>query len=217
MTRGEISTALPADQHIPDEALELYAMNRLPETDTEGLETHLLTCERCQERLKDVDEYVKAVRAALRELRSERGKTFEPAAVSRFAAWFWLRPAYTLSAVFAICLVVLVLPRIQQQPSPPQQVYLHSYRGAGSSTAEAGRSLVLFIDTTGLAGSAAYVLQVVDSSGRVLVQAETAVESGSSLVRLPLAKALKGGKYWVRVCDRDNPATVLRETGLTVR
>ena len=217
MTRSEFDTTLPADHHIPEEALELYSMNRLPETDTEQLETHLLICEDCQARLKEVDEYVKAVRTALRETQVGQDSTSEPAVVARFAAWFRLRPAYTLCAAFALCLVVLVLPQFRHQPSAQQEVFLQSYRGGEAASAEAGRSLVLLLDTAGLPAASSYVLQVVGSGGRVLIQTEARLAGGSPVLRVPLDRSLATGNYWVRICDRDNPAAVLRETSLAVR
>ena len=53
-----------ATSHISGDDLELYAMERLPESDTAPVEEHLLVCEECQARLAGVDVYVRAMRAA---------------------------------------------------------------------------------------------------------------------------------------------------------
>jgi hypothetical protein len=57
--------AIPA-RHIPEDHLELYALDRLPEADAAPVEEHLLVCEVCQERLAKWDEFVRAMRGALR-------------------------------------------------------------------------------------------------------------------------------------------------------
>jgi len=217
MTRGKFNPAVAADDHIPEESLELYSMNRLPETETEQLEIHLLTCEHCQDRLRQVDDYVRAVRLALREMPKEWANAPAPAGVSRFASWFRLRPAYTWSAVLAFCVVVLVLPRFQPQRLAPQEIYLQSLRGAEATVASPGRSLVLLIDTTGLPASSSYIVQVAGARGRVFVQKQVAGTPGSPVLRLALTEPLGTGKYWVRVCDRQYPDRVLRETALAVR
>jgi hypothetical protein len=52
--------------HIPEEELELYAVSRdLPEGRLAAIEEHLLICEVCQERLRELDEYIAAMRKGL--------------------------------------------------------------------------------------------------------------------------------------------------------
>jgi anti-sigma factor RsiW len=61
------------DDHISDEILEGYAAGqKLPEAELAGLWEHLLTCPACQQRLRHWEEYVAAMRQALRELNEER-------------------------------------------------------------------------------------------------------------------------------------------------
>jgi anti-sigma factor RsiW len=59
-----------ATSHITCDELELYPMERLPESDTAPVEEHLLVCEECQARLADFDVYVRAMRAAMRSSRA---------------------------------------------------------------------------------------------------------------------------------------------------
>ena len=54
-----------ATSHITGDDLELYAMERLPESVAAPVEEHLLLCEECQARLADFDAYVRAMRAAM--------------------------------------------------------------------------------------------------------------------------------------------------------
>ncbi|MCL4487766.1 MAG: zf-HC2 domain-containing protein, partial [Chloroflexi bacterium] len=52
--------------------IELYALGRLAETDTAGVEEHLLICGECQERLADWDVYARAMRAAIKATTGEK-------------------------------------------------------------------------------------------------------------------------------------------------
>jgi len=51
--------------HVTDELLELYSLDRLSGADLERIEEHLLVCPECRERLKETDAFVKAMRGAL--------------------------------------------------------------------------------------------------------------------------------------------------------
>jgi anti-sigma factor RsiW len=60
------------DDHISDETLERHAAgHKLPEAELAALEEHLLTCTACQDRLRHWEEYVAAMRQALKELNEE--------------------------------------------------------------------------------------------------------------------------------------------------
>jgi anti-sigma factor RsiW len=50
-----------------DDLLEKYALGRLDEPGAAPIEEHLLICERCQDRLKELDDFVTALRAAVRQ------------------------------------------------------------------------------------------------------------------------------------------------------
>jgi anti-sigma factor RsiW len=59
-----LSTPLNNVDHIPTESLERYAIGNLPATKCASLEEHLLTCDRCRDRLEDWDEFVATMRSA---------------------------------------------------------------------------------------------------------------------------------------------------------
>ncbi len=58
---------MPRTCHLAfsDDNLELYAMSRLDEAQTEALEEHLLLCEFCRERVEKTDQFINAIRQAL--------------------------------------------------------------------------------------------------------------------------------------------------------
>ncbi len=51
--------------HIPEDDLELYALDRLADDQAPPVEAHLLVCAACRARLAGWDEYVKAMRSAV--------------------------------------------------------------------------------------------------------------------------------------------------------
>lgn len=168
------------------------------------LEEHLLTCEGCQERLRETDDYLLAMGTASQQWRRD-----EKAAKGRqwrFPAWF---PAL---AVAACCLLLVVVTlRFVQSPGPVVAVSLSALRGNGAgSRAPAGRELMLRPDLTGLAEISSYRLEIVDQTGHPVRHA--ALARGQDEIKVP---GLRAGLYFVRVYV---PAgDVLREYGLEIR
>ena len=50
--------------HIPEEILEEFSMDMLPEESCSLWEEHLLVCATCQDRVGEADEYIQAMKAA---------------------------------------------------------------------------------------------------------------------------------------------------------
>ncbi len=62
------------DCHPSADALEAYAMGKLFGSVLNGMEDHLLCCEDCRKRLSEIDEFLKAIRAALSKHRRRTEK-----------------------------------------------------------------------------------------------------------------------------------------------
>jgi len=54
---------LPLQGHPSDDAIELYALGRLPEESVARLEEHLLVCTRCQDALRKEDAFAQGIRS----------------------------------------------------------------------------------------------------------------------------------------------------------
>jgi hypothetical protein len=54
--------------HVSDDVIEQYSMGTLPVFEVEPFEKHLLVCEACQDRLRDMDDFLAALRAAARKI-----------------------------------------------------------------------------------------------------------------------------------------------------
>ena len=189
--------------HVDAEDLEQYSMGTSSLKTKVFIEEHLLTCEDCQDRLRETDDYLLAMRTASEQLRRDarapKGREW------RIPAWFPV-----LAAACVILLVGATL-RLVRSPGPVVGVSLTALRSNGTgSSAPAGRELMLHPDLTGLAEVSSYRLEIVDQTGHTVRQATFA--RGQNGVTVP---GLNAGLYFVRVYL---PAgELLREYGLEIR
>jgi hypothetical protein len=73
------------DVHIDDEALSLYAMNRIKDEDhLASIEEHLLVCHTCQYRLRFEDALIAGLRAATEEVLWSRTHATEDGEVNAY-------------------------------------------------------------------------------------------------------------------------------------
>jgi hypothetical protein len=68
----------PSSDHLREDVLEQYVLNKLAEPDLESIEEHLLICQDCRDRLIDVERFVTTIQAAARKLAGSSGPV-EPA------------------------------------------------------------------------------------------------------------------------------------------
>ncbi|MFN7997682.1 MAG: hypothetical protein U0Q18_28950 [Bryobacteraceae bacterium] len=61
--------SLNLSEHPSDRVVERYAMNQLTGEENNSFEEHLLLCHTCQNRVTRSDEYLVAVRTAIRMIR----------------------------------------------------------------------------------------------------------------------------------------------------
>ena len=151
------------------------------------IEEHLLTCGECQERLRETDDYLLAMRTASEQLRRDARGTKERG--GRIPARF--------TALAAACVMLLVAAtlRLVRPPGPVVGVSLTALRGNGAgSSAPAGRELLLHPDLTGLAEVSTFRLEIVDQTGHTVRQATFArARNGVNVL------GLNAGLYFVRV------------------
>src|ERR1035438_8726350 len=60
-----------AHRHVDAEDLERYSMGTSPLEATPSIEEHLLTCDGCQDRLRETDAYLRAMRTSSEQLRRD--------------------------------------------------------------------------------------------------------------------------------------------------
>jgi hypothetical protein len=200
------------DWHASEEVLERYSLGTLDEAELASFEEHLLVCQRCQDRLAEMDAFVRATREAARKLHAA------PAGRAAWLGKFNLPDRVWTSALVGLAVVLGVLGwwNLRREASaPPVAVVLESYRGGAglpSVQAPAGRPLLLRLDLTGVPELASYELEVVNAQGGTVQRAvlrRTGANPETTLTRL------QPGQYWIRLYSQPQ-RELLREFGLRV-
>lgn len=186
--------------HLDDSQIEAYCLGTIPEPELAELEEHLLTCETCQQRVAEVDGYVKSMRHASARFRAEEEK---PRRVWKAAG---------LVPVLGVALVVVGIGAFlhnQRAVGPRIPVALEVTRGSVLAQAPADRPLLLNPGLEGLPTLAEYRLEMVDRNGKRIFQGNFLPGKGVET----LAQA--SGIYFVRLYTLQG--TLLREFGLEIQ
>jgi hypothetical protein len=177
--------------HESEDRLELYALRRLPDSEVERVENHLLICDACRDRLEDVSAFAFSMRQMLRE---------NPVIESN-PRWFaWLRPGLAMAGAFAAVLLAVGVYRMSGDAHvvPVASLQLTALRGSEVRTVIRARELDLaFTDAP-----ASSRLDIVDVNN-VTVWTGT-LRSGARRVEATFAQAkitqvLSPGDYFARV------------------
>jgi len=212
----------PANRsHVCEEALERYSLRQLTGLETEAVEEHILLCSSCQERLRQVDEFVEVMRRAAAELEDKQTsmvkKSFAAFPLSWPQLWSSWKPVWAAGAAAAV--LALVLAPWQRSPHmAPHDVLLESTRGVEAPqnpVAPSDRPLVLKVDLTELQLRPAYRLEVVDALGQVVWKTDARADQGA--IAVAVERGLKPGVYWVRLYDAAAGGELLREYGLCLQ
>ena len=202
---------LGPNEHISEESLESYTLGSLNEPLVADLEEHLLLCSACQEKLREIDGYVAAMRGAAARLdrEDESRKTF----------WTWVSGALTVRrlswalALMALTLVGLAVRLSLRAPVvSPFALVLETSRGSELQHAPAQRPLDLSLDITALPALPSYQLETVDARGTI--QAQSSAKASEGRVKASIEKGLRSGSYFVRLYSPSRE--LLREYGLQV-
>ena len=199
--------------HPPEEALEEYAFDRLPESAIIPLEEHILVCESCQMALARVDEYIRLMKTAAAQVGPRKPTRLPPAG-------FWTAlSTRSRVALFAAGFLVLSVAVAASRRNPSTQsevsVVLTAFRGSSTAMAHvpAHRALNLTMDAADVTGSSDFVVQLVNAEGApVWTGATKAAPKPTVHVRANLPPGL----YWARLYagSKASPDGLLREFGL---
>jgi hypothetical protein len=208
-------------EHATEEILEFYSLGTLPEADTEVLEEHLLICSECQERLTEMDVYVRHMQAAADKLRTESPRRQAGLVGSIPGVFAW--PAPVWAAVVVICLLGLGWAFVGRKSllpvqSAPIAVALQAIRGvedASTASVPEGHPLTLEADLTGLPAEEFLEMELVDAGGHPAQRSGVKPEGGR--VVLPIPSGLSEGTYWVRLYTGGPRNELLREYALRVQ
>ena len=138
-------------EHPSDDSLERFLLHQMDEKELEGVETHILACQRCVDHLEDMELNLAATRMALAELHKESvavNYAAEMAAREKKSVWARLFNVRSLSfagAAAALALSLMVAPRYT-----PVDKEMSAFRGPESNVIPAGRPVRLHLNAKDL-------------------------------------------------------------------
>jgi Putative zinc-finger len=199
-------------EHASEDRLEQYCLGTAPAGELEKLESHLLVCSACQDRLRESEAYVRTMQQATAQaaadqlMRQSRWRTL--------TGWLFRSvPAAAIAGAAALVLVSGVVPALRRgPPERPAAIALELTRGDDGSLrahAPAGRPLLVTLDLTGLAIPSCCQVRIVDSSGAPVLEAAAKPDRERLTVSVP--RRLARGTYWVRLYNPPAQRTPLRE------
>lgn len=192
--------------HESEERLELYMMHRLPESEIQVVEEHLLMCDPCRERLDQAEVFAVHMREALQ---SQPLTTSAPGWFS--AGWFgWLKPQFAMAGAFAAVLLAVGIYATMGsvRVAPVASLQLTAMRGSEIQTVSPARELDLsFTDAP-----APSRVDIVDASGASVWTGTLTPHAGR--VETKVGQVLSPGNYFARVSGPSGQ--VLHEYGFRV-
>jgi hypothetical protein len=185
--------------HESEDSLELYALHRLPDSEVERVENHLLICEGCRDRLEEVSAFAFSMRQTLRD---------EPVIESNtrwFSRWFgrWfggLRPQLALGGAFAVMVMAVGIYRISADAHivPVASLQLTALRGSDVKTVVRARELDLAF-TDAPASSRLDIVDVDNVTVWTGTLRPVAERAEARIAQARITQVLSPGEYFARV------------------
>lgn len=197
--------------HPTEEALERFLLNQSPEVELEILETHILACESCVQKLEILETQIKATKIALRQFQRQ---TQEKITVPRHSwkAWFTIPHLSWAGALAAVLFGVAAIPLFTRA-----DVSLSSYRGTETTFVPEWRPLHMHLNAADLSEGPVTV-QLVDATGTQLWQRSSAVRGDQVNVDVP--RLTRSGDYFLRLyapSEQNGSGDLLREFAFQVK
>jgi len=192
-----------------------YVLGELPEPLREEYEEHYFDCAACAIDVKAAATFMDGARETLRRLDHKESPV--RIVVPPRPAWFaWLRPAFALPAFAALLLMIgyqnfVTIPRLRESTPPYLAQVSNTFsllranaRGAEGVTVEIHRGegiSLTDIDIPPSPGFDGYVLQLVDASGKSLIQAKASRNQAKRSIQfdVPAGQITRPGVYSIVV------------------
>lgn len=183
-------------EHPNEEALERFLLRRSEEPEIEMVETHILACDACVERLEILETQIAATKIALQEFQMQAERK---ASAREKRPWrgnrSW-KPGFGtagLSFAGAVACLALVVGLFS-----PAQVHLSAYRGIETPLVPEWRPLHMHLNATDLANGPVAV-QLVNGEGAEIWKGASAIRNDQVDVNMP--RLTKTGNYFVRLYE----------------
>jgi hypothetical protein len=175
-------------EHPTEEALERFLLHQSQGPELELVETHILACELCVDRLEALEMQIAVTRIALAELQRDSGAKKATSEKRSWKARFGIGGLSFAGAAACAVLAIAIFT--------PAQVQLSAYRGTESSSVPQWRPLHIHLQTADIPDGSMAV-QLVDNQGVEVWKGATAVVHEQADVHLP--RLTKAGNYFLRL------------------
>jgi hypothetical protein len=206
--------------HPSDETLERFLLRRYDETALEHVDTHILVCDSCQDRLHALDIEWAGAKLAFKEWDHEVARETGNREASR-RSWFAIPRLAVACGLAVLALALLGAPQLWKRTLPMAEVELSAYRGTVTASAPQGHPLHLRLNAAGIPEGTA-VASLVDETGNELWKGSAAIHQDSADVSLP--PITKIGVHYLRIYGKSGagesgaaPGGLLREFVFQVR
>jgi anti-sigma factor RsiW len=200
-------------EHPAEEALERYVLHQSPEAELETVETHIMACENCVERLEQVELQISATKLALQQLHLEKVAKSYAAQQTRRRGWLSMPKLSLAGGLAMVALAFSVLPGLHDRMKPAVNVQLTAYRGVESRILPKDRTLHLTLNASGLTGALASVT-LVDSNGVEVWKTAAPIRENVVTVDVPQIHAT--GTHFFRLYQSGQDSDQLREFSVII-
>ncbi|MBV8552499.1 MAG: hypothetical protein JOY54_14445 [Acidobacteriaceae bacterium] len=189
----------PHLDHPDDEAIERFAMNRCEHDEQEAIDTHIIGCPWCVDRLEKLQDEILDIKVG--------GTLFLRSQAARKRSWLkrWTIPSLSLAGLAALAAALVLL-------TSPHDVNLSAYRGSEVVTVPQWRPLHLHLNARDL-DAGPVIVQIVDDRGMEIWKGRSTVAQEQVDTRAPAVR--NPGEHFIRLEDGDG--SVLREFAIEVK
>jgi hypothetical protein len=197
-------------EHPNEEALERFLLKTSSEEELEDLETHILMCGPCIERLEILQIQIAAARVALQSLEAKRYSKSPIQTSSSWKTWFTI-PRLSFAATSAVAAIGAILFSI------PRDVTITSDRGTETAIVSEGRPLHMHLNAAGL-DPGTIAIELADNKGSILWKGTSVVKDDKLDFTLP--RIVHSGPHYLRLYSPTQPdvqGVLLREFALNAK
>lgn len=197
-------------EHPSEEALERFLLNMSPEEEIEELETHVLACGQCVDKLEMLETQIAATRMALQSLEDQQTSPRSVEKKTPWQSWFtFQRLSFAVTGTLAAAgMLFFTIPR---------DVSVTAYRGTETAIVAEGRPLHMHLNAAGL-DAGPIEIELADSKGSIDWRGTSVVRLDTIDVTTP--RILQSGPHYVRIYSAPQigtESTLLREFALDAR
>jgi hypothetical protein len=184
--------------HPTEDALERFVMRKSADLELEVVESHVIGCQDCLDRVSELEIFVQACRDALPVFRQEHA--LKPAKASA-AKWFRelipQLPKWSWAPALAVvALLGVILPNLHQPTGSRFDAILRASRGIETSPVLPRRTVIrLHLDAIDLPAGLVDV-EVVDAEGLLVWSGSSAAQADQVTAETP---RLESGTYFARL------------------